>query len=228
MVPALTLLTLALAACTAAAQAWSDPTTLAKIGPQKLTVDLTYTLGGVAGPASCNQTTLNAPCLTKLQAGEQDEVVQVSYALRPGFDVNSTAYVQLKACYSPYSQYDRPWRRANPIIAKDRACAFPIKSNLPPSQGSATYYAHEEVPHSTLFVRAYVMCPASAPGAPAGIPANAHWPCAYGQSQTYFQVQPINSRPSSLVGGAIGCIIAGPVLLAALIFLDRKVLKRNS
>ena len=55
--------------------------------------------------------------MAKIQAGEQKELVQVSYALKPGFAVNSTAYVQVKACYSPYSQYDRPWRKANPVIA---------------------------------------------------------------------------------------------------------------
>ena len=44
-------------------------------------------------------------------------VVQISYNVLQTFPTGANPSITLKACYSNYSQYDRPWRKVNPTIS---------------------------------------------------------------------------------------------------------------
>lgn len=43
--------------------------------------------------------------------------VQISYNVLQTFPSGANPSIQMKACYSNFSQYDRPWRKANPTIS---------------------------------------------------------------------------------------------------------------
>lgn len=51
-----------------------------------------------------------------MQAASADEVI-INYAVFANQTANMTDKIMLKACYSNYSQVDRPWRKFNNIIA---------------------------------------------------------------------------------------------------------------
>lgn len=53
----------------------------------------------------------------QLQASDESDKVFITYSVLPAFTPNASDTVQLKACYSNYSQVDRPWRATNNIIS---------------------------------------------------------------------------------------------------------------
>lgn len=57
------------------------------------------------------------PCLLHTQVQANRDTVFITYNLLPGVSPNLTDKIQLKACYSNYSQVDRPWRATNNIIS---------------------------------------------------------------------------------------------------------------
>lgn len=94
------------------------------------------------------------------------------------------------------------------LVQKDKQCPWPIAKKLPapttsPSQ-TITWELPEDLPMSSMFVRAYVML----------LNANGtNNPVAYGNATTYFRVDMINSRPHSLISATIGLCFVGPFLL---------------
>jgi len=54
--------------------------------------------------------------ILQVQAASADEVI-INYAVFANQTANMTDKIILKACYSNYSQVDRPWRKFNNIIA---------------------------------------------------------------------------------------------------------------
>ena len=57
----------------------------------------------------------------QLQAADTTDKVFITYSVLPAFTPNASDTVQLKACYSNYSQVDRPWRATNNIISVRQA-----------------------------------------------------------------------------------------------------------
>jgi hypothetical protein len=178
--------------------------TLSSIQPPKLSVNLAYMIDGkLTTMTSCANDDLGAACLPKLQAADTSDKVFITYSVLPAFTPNASDTVQLKACYSNYSQVDRPWRATNNIISKSKKCPFVIKAGLSPVSGNATWSPKEVVPTATYFVRAFVMHNSS---------ATVQYQVALGSSKGYFQVNGINSRPKSMKIAAGLCACVGPLM----------------
>lgn len=62
----------------------------------------------------------------QIQAENEEDKVFITYSVLPAFEPNATDTVQLKACYSNFSQVDRPWRASNNIIAVRAFCVRSI------------------------------------------------------------------------------------------------------
>lgn len=178
--------------------------TLSSIQPPKLSVNLQYMIDGVmTTQTSCANDDLGASCLPKLQASDKSDKVFITYSVLPAFTPNASDTVQLKACYSNYSQVDRPWRATNNIISKSKKCPIVIKAGLSPVSGNATWSPKEGVATATYFVRAFVMHNSS---------ATVQYQVALGNSQGYFQVNGIDSRPKSMKIAAGICASVGPLM----------------
>lgn len=64
----------------------------------------------------------------QLQAADETDEVLITYSVLPAFTPNASDTVQLKACYSNYSQVDRPWRATNNVISV-RHCLRTVSSH---------------------------------------------------------------------------------------------------
>ena len=99
---------------------------------------------------------------------------------------------------------------------KDKQCPWLIAKKLPAPTASpgaqVTWKLPEDLPMSSMFVRAYVMLLAA---------NGTNNPVAYGNATTYFMVERINSRPQSLISATIGLCFVGPFLLTVLLLGEK-------
>lgn len=204
----------------AAAADAASTVTLSSIQPPKLNVNLSFVIDGVSvTPSSpCQSQAPGSACLPVPHA-VRDQVI-VNYAVKADYPANTTDTVQLKACYSPFSSVNRPWRAANNIIAKSKTCPFVIASGLNPSSGNATWKIPQNVPIATYFVRAYVLAPNPADSSSPN-------PVAFGNSVGYFQVQPISTKEKGLLVAAGICICVGPILFVSFMLWEFKFSKKR-
>jgi hypothetical protein len=193
--------------------------TLSSIMPPKLSVTLRYMIDGeevITTP--CKSQNLGAACLPKVQADSDDAVI-INYSVFANQTANLTDYVQLKACYSNYSEVDRPWRKFNNVISKSKKCPIVIKSHLDPSRSNATgivWKPKDTVATATYFIRAFVFHNSS---------STVSYQVAFGNSMGYFQVQAIDPRPKSMKIAAGICSTVGPLMFVgyfAMTYLRKK------
>jgi hypothetical protein len=168
--------------------------------PALYTVELAYPTPGAplaAPPAPCNSTAPGSACLTALQAGS-GAAVEVRYATSAPLNASSTA--SLVACFGAQSITGRPWRKANPVIAKDKSCSVVAVQGLPPA-GVFVWKLGPDVPPAVYQVRVLELCAGGVY-------------CATGTSPGYVQVTVAADRPAWLMGvmGASACV--GPAALA--------------
>jgi len=129
----------------------------------------------------------------------------------------------LKACFSKPSTADRPWRRAAPVVDKDRSCPVSL---APPRQLTAAETAVGAPPLVFDF-----KVPKNAPKA--AWYASAMLECADKQlcqhettnGTAFWQTQAAQSRPASLIAAASVCSAVAPGMLA-LFFVRDHVLGR--
>ncbi|GMH01235.1 hypothetical protein Nepgr_003074 [Nepenthes gracilis] len=94
-----------------------------------------------------------------LEAGA--DKITVTWSLNQTYQSGSTdsSYktVELKLCYAPISQKDRPWRKTvNDNLAKDKTCQHGIVSQpYTPSNSTFSWTISRDVPTATYFIRAY-------------------------------------------------------------------------
>ncbi|KAK9807638.1 hypothetical protein WJX72_005091 [[Myrmecia] bisecta] len=198
-----------------------SPATLASISPKKLVVNATYVIDGqnFTG-AKVTTDKLYAPGMPILQADE--DKVLVSYAVNSSFTANASGTVTLRACWTPKSIVDRPWRKANPVIDSgyNKQCTHVIATGLNSSKGTAEWVVAGDIGLSNMFVRAYVYNPA-----PAGA-AYTETPVAYGDSVGFFQVQKVDSRPPALIASVAVLSCLGPAFLISYFAYDKFAKKR--
>ncbi|XP_062116126.1 high-affinity nitrate transporter 3.1 [Humulus lupulus] len=92
-----------------------------------------------------------------LKAG--DDKFTVTWGLNKTFPAGTdSAYktIKLKLCYSPISQVERPWRKTEDELSRDKTCQFNIVTK-PYSAANQSYewIVEREVTLGTYFVRAY-------------------------------------------------------------------------
>ncbi|CAN1179495.1 High-affinity nitrate transporter 3.1 [Linum perenne] len=103
--------------------------------------------------------------------------------------------IKVKLCYAPISQKDRPWRKTEDHITKDKTCQFDIVTRPYTTKSSANqsidWLVEKDVPTATYFVRAYAVDAAGKE-------------VAYGQSTNakkttnLFQVEAVSGRHATL------------------------------
>lgn len=194
----------------------TSSTTLTSIQPPKLTVNLTYNIDGTQ--QTFPVCTLQAPgsaCLPKPHA-VRDSIV-ISYGVMYNATANMSDTTLLKACYSPFSRVNRPWRAINNVIALSKACPFQIAKGLSPSGGNSTWKIPQTVPTGTYFIRSLVY--AKNASDPSG---NSNYPVAIGDSKGFFEVVPVSHREKGLTVAAGICICVGPILFASLMLWEFK------
>ncbi|WOL11325.1 high-affinity nitrate transporter-activating protein 2.1-like [Canna indica] len=88
--------------------------------------------------------------------------INVTWSLNQSLPAGAdSAYkkVKLLLCYPPVSQADRPWRKTEDHLQKDKTCQF--KMVVQPygraTRGSYVYTIERSIPTGTYFVRAYAL-----------------------------------------------------------------------
>ncbi|EOA17431.1 hypothetical protein CARUB_v10005735mg [Capsella rubella] len=128
-----------------------------------------------------------------LEAGK--DMVTITWKLKSSAKVDADAAfktIQVKLCYAPISQVDRPWRKTYNELRRDKTCPHEIVSKLyDRTPQSLDWTVQLDIPTGTYFVRAY------------GIDGDGH-EVAYGQSSdegrttNLFSVQAISGGHVSL------------------------------
>lgn len=191
--------------------------TLTSIQPNKLTVNLTYDIAGQMQTLSpvCTEQAPGSTCLPKPHA-VRDSIL-VKWAVMSNATANTSDTALIKACYSPFSRVNRPWRALNNIIAKSKACPFAIAMGKNPSGGNVTWKIPQNVPTGTYFIRTLIY--AKNQSDPTGA---SNTPVAIGDSKGFFQVIPVSHKTSGLTTAAGICMCVGPVLFALLMLWEFK------
>ncbi|XP_010448529.1 PREDICTED: high-affinity nitrate transporter 3.2 isoform X2 [Camelina sativa] len=128
-----------------------------------------------------------------LEAGK--DMVTVKWKLKSSAKVDADATfktIQVKLCYAPISQVDRPWRKTHNELLKDKTCPYEIVSKpYDKTPQSLDWTVELDIPTGTYFVRVY------------GIDGDGH-EVAYGQSSdegrttNLFSIQAISGGHVSL------------------------------
>ncbi|XP_021720161.1 high-affinity nitrate transporter 3.2-like [Chenopodium quinoa] len=72
-------------------------------------------------------------------------------------DTSAYKQVEVKLCFLAESQVDRPWRKTEDELARDKTCQFlVVKKDFTSSSDSFTYTVKKDVPTAHYFVRVYV------------------------------------------------------------------------
>lgn len=123
--------------------------------------------------------------------------------------------IKVKLCYAPVSQVDRPWRKTENELFKDKSCPHKIITRpYDKTPQSFEYTLERDIPTGTYFVRAYA------------VDAKDH-EVAFGQStdeakSTYlFSVQAISGRHKSLDIASV-CFSVFSVVALLVFFVNEK------
>ena len=126
--------------------------------------------------------------------------------------------IKVKLCYAPASQVDRPWRKTENELFKDKSCPHKISSwSYDPAMKTAQsfdYTLERDIPTGTYYVRAYA------------VDAIDH-EVAFGQSTNeakttnLFSVQSISGRHKSLDIASV-CFSVFSVVALVVFFVNEK------
>ncbi|XP_009150665.2 high-affinity nitrate transporter 3.1 [Brassica rapa] len=123
--------------------------------------------------------------------------------------------IKVKLCYAPVSQVDRPWRKTENELFKDKTCPHKIITRAyNKSSQSFKYTLDRDIPTGTYFVRTYA------------VDAKDH-EVAFGQSTNeakttnLFSVQAISGRHKSLDIASV-CFSVFSVLALLVFFVNEK------
>lgn len=173
--------------------------TYSSLEPQKYNVDLSFL--GADNEVIEAGTTLKA---------DVDSVV-VNWSVKPEFSANATDTIRIQMCYTTPNINDRPWRKYNDVISKNKQCNLDIATGLTPSaEGTYTYFLPNYIPTSGYFMQ--VIAVQDVTGAYV----------SFGNS-TSFQVEMIDDTPDWLraVTGVLAAI--GPITLIGFFVVERKM-----
>lgn len=156
-----------------------------------------------------------------LRAGEDKITVTwgLNQTLPAGIDSDYKT-VKLKLCYAPVSQVDRPWRKTEGHLNKDKTCQFKIvEKPYSSSNQSYDWIVQRHVPLATYFIRAYVF-------------NSEDHEVAYSQTTNtnkttnLFDVQPISGRHASLDIASVCFSAFSVVSLFGFFFAEKRKAKK--
>lgn len=175
--------------------------------PKNYYVNLSYILNGVnSDPCQGNPS-----CLPEVSIPDGDAVI-ISYSPIDG-TANTTSTITLQACYNTPSTQDRPWRKPNNVISKDKQCTVSVAKGLGP-QGNFTYFPNDNTSPAGYFIQVLEVC-------------SGGQYCGMARSVQQYTIVPIDSRPAWLMVlvGVFCCV--GPFSLAAFFVGERYMKKRQ-
>lgn len=134
-------------------------------------------------------------------------------------DIDTSSYktVKVKLCYLPESQKDRPWRKTEDDLVKDKTCQHDITSKpYSQSNNSVTCTVQKDVPTADYFIRAYVVNAAGKQ-------------VAYGQTTgSRLSVIAITGRKASIEIASVVFSALSVVSLAGFFYLEKRKAKRGT
>jgi len=177
-------------------------------------------------PVVCDQAALSAPCNQPLLAADKGGKLKFTYQLKDAqlktIDDLAAKNLRFLACYAAPSQKDRPWRKSNDVIDKDKSCPFIVK-DYPLNSTNGTYTFSWPLPKNTSkatwYAQVLVQCQN---GTKTSF-------CQYDNTlnQTFWGTNIINSTPMSLVIATAICAAIGPLFLAAFFIKDNLLHKKK-
>lgn len=197
-----------------------QPTTYKQLEAVKGQWSLSVAANGVA--RNCSKEAVAAPCnQPPLNADAGDKLTVTAAlkgdALRTAGDLDPKR-VLLKACYAKPSTADRPWRKPNDVIDKDRSCPFIIKAtNFSGGSVTADWPIPKNMTKAAWYAQVMVQCQN---GTQLSF-------CQYDNTKnaSYWSTSIINSTPTPMIIATAVCSAIAPIFLA--VFFARDVWARK-
>ncbi|KAF8071332.1 NRT3.2 [Scenedesmus sp. PABB004] len=187
-------------------------------GQWDITVKATKTADKAAfEPQLCTEDTVKAACNQPLLSADAKDKLQVTAALKAAplrtIDNLPPTRIVVKACYTKPSSTDRPWRKSNDVIDKDKSCPFIIKSAelnatsftfdwpIPKNMTKAAWYASVLVQCTNGTLTSFCQADNT-------------------KNATYWGTTIINSTPPGMVVATAVCSAIGPLFLGGYFVKD--------
>jgi hypothetical protein len=172
-------------------------------------------------PQVCSDGMVSAACNQPLLSADAKDKLKVTATLKGGASQLKTIgdlpakRVVVKACYSKPSTADRPWRKANDVIDKDKSCPFIVKSSefsANTTELDVEWPIPKNMTKAAWYTSIYVQCQNGTDMA---------W-CQTDSTKnaTYFGTTIINSTPTGMIVATAVCSAVGPLFLAAYFLKD--------
>eukprot|EP00775_Hariotina_reticulata_P008663 gene8663-8844_t len=175
-------------------------------------------------PQVCDQDKISAACNQPLLGADAKDKLQVTAALKSGplktIDNLPAKRVVVRACYTKPSIADRPWRKSNDVIDKDKSCPFTIKSaDMTNSSYTFEWPIPKNMTKAAWYAQVMVQC------------MNGTEPafCQYDttKNQTYWGTTVINGTPTGMIVATAACSAVGPLFLASYFIKDMLTRKKH-
>lgn len=155
-------------------QADTDPTTTVQLTPlrKQLGITIFRVPGGdqsMAAQQICNFTDIHSACHQPILSHQDKDVIAVKVKLlAPAAGLQTLGNLTyeksiVKLCYSAEYAKDRAWRKANPIIAKDRSCplrvaSFKFNATNVMEEMTFNYVIPDNITMATWYARVLTQC----------------------------------------------------------------------
>eukprot|EP00879_Flechtneria_rotunda_P004782 GHRR01005053.1.p1 GENE.GHRR01005053.1~~GHRR01005053.1.p1 ORF type:complete len:233 (+),score=48.68 GHRR01005053.1:159-857(+) len=169
-------------------------------------------------PVSCTEEKSSAACNQPLLNADAQDKLQVTAALKDSplrtIDDLPATKLWVKACYAKPSTADRPWRKADNVIDKDKSCPYIVKST---DFNQSTYTFQWPVPKNMTkavwYAQVLVQCQN---GTEMSF-------CQYDdtRNESYWGTNTINSTPSGMIVATAVCSAIGPLFLGVYFLKDK-------
>jgi len=207
-----------------------QPTTYTQLKPVSGQWNITVEKAGGASaefvPVACDQAALTAACNQPLLAADKGDTLKFTYQLKDAelktIDDLSAKSLRFQACYGAPAQKDRPWRKSNDVIDKDKSCPYIVK-DYPLNSTNGNYTFSWPLPKNTTkatwYAQVLVQCQN-------GTKVSY---CQYDSTvnQTFWGTNIINSTPQSLIIATAILAAIGPLFLAAFFIKDNLMNKKK-
>jgi len=190
-------------------------------------IDVLATKGAdksVFTPIVCDKEALTAPCHSPALTADEKDKLKVELQLKDKqlktYDNLQPKRVLVRACYTKSSAVDRPWRKANDVIDKDKSCPFVIRSaefNSTTNSYSFDWPIPKNMTKATWYTSVLVQCQNGTGTSFCQFDST--------KNQTYFATNIINSTPTGMVVATAVASAIGPLFLG--VYFLRDMLSRK-
>jgi hypothetical protein len=178
-------------------------------------------------PHNCTEKNLGKSCNQPAMNPDKNDKIQINITLKNETSVKNfqthkagtPTKVVVKLCYSETSSMDRPWRKANKVIAKNKACPITVKSFdwMPGTYNNHTvvydFHTNHDLVKAVWYVRVLVKCKGATPE---GVF------CQYDgtKGKNYFETTTIEQIPIHMKTVMIIMSLVGPTFFISFFVVD--------